>query len=116
MSIPAEIKHLDDFISNEQRSIRFYLLNCLGIVILGLVTSVAFFVFTHDSFFKAVSTIAGFFITSLGGFRINNIVNCKTKIDTYRSIKSNWLHARSNTDKERFREMVWKILEKRASG
>ena len=117
MVTPAEIEYLDKFIFIQKRNIRYYLLYSLGLVMLGLaIIGVGFFFFPIE-YLKLAFSLGGVFISSVGGYRlIKDILICRNRIDTYKSMKDNWSQLRSDADKERFREMVWKVLEKSAVG
>jgi hypothetical protein len=113
--VPAETEYLDKFIYIQKRNIRYYVVFSFGLALLGF-AFIGVALYYPTEYLKFALGLGGSFISSLSGLRIKDIIKCKNKIDTYRSMKEHWSRIRSDADKERFKEMVWKVLEQSAVG
>jgi len=120
MSTSQEL--LDQLITNQQQSVRYYLLFAVGLIVLGVVVMSATVVLSNlivADAFKALFGMGGAFVSSLSAFQIKEIVSRKNTIQTLQRCKL-ILHTEGETaDAEalkRVDEMVWKAVEKTIMG
>lgn len=117
---------LEQLIHNQRRSIRYYLLFTIGLVVLGgAVFAFAFFSpawFVNADAAPDVFRVAGAFVSSLGGFQVREILDRKEKIQTFLTFKGHLADLKKKPKSERTRtekqleDLMWKYIEKAALG
>ena len=113
---------LDQLITNQQQSMRYYLLFAVGLILFGVVVMSATAILSNlivADAFKALFGLGGAFVSSLSAFQIKEIVSRKNTIQTLQKCKLMLLAQQVEKDAEAFKridEMVWKAVEKTIMG
>ncbi len=118
----ASVELLDQLITNQRQSMRYYLLFAVGLILMGVVVMSATAVLSNlivADAFKALFGLGGAFVSSLSAFQIKEIVSRKNTIQTLQKCKLMLLAQPAEKDAKAFKridEMVWKAVEKTIMG
>jgi hypothetical protein len=113
---------LEEFVALQRRAIRTNLIVAMIVASLGI-AFILYFLSAWSpvkSDMKTISTLGGVFVSSLSGFRINEILQRKERIkvirlfqDKLRSVDHDKL---SRAEQKRLEEVLWRIAEKSITG
>ena len=118
------IPNLDGFIQRDQRALRIYLAFGVVLVLLGILVVIASFLpFTGPSngVRDLLMKIGGGFVSTLGGFPLNEYLKRRDRMDAIRATKELWERLSKSEEPpqdqlDRVKNLAWKMLETAALG
>lgn len=114
------LAHIDMLVANQQRAVRWYVWMATVTAVLGLVIfggSLLWGAKLAGEHLKAILGIAGAFISTSSALPLREVLNCRDRLDVYRSLRHDFVRAEAEpAEVERIRTVIWGVIAKVAGG